>query len=77
MAAKSGLGLARVPPRSERFRKIAPGLLVLAAYYESLVVVHRAMVADDWREMFGMWPIHALLLAFAAVLISRLSYPAR
>lgn len=70
-------GLARVPARSERFRRIAPGLLTLAIYYEVLVVVHRSMVAGDWPETLGMWPIHALFFMIAAVLINRLSYPAR
>jgi lipopolysaccharide export system permease protein len=77
IAALLAFGLARVPPRSERFRKIAPGLLMLAIYYESLVVVRRSMVAGDWPELFGLWPIHAVFLAIAVVLISRLSYPAR
>ncbi len=77
IVALLAVGLTRVPPRSERFRKIAPGLLMLAVYYESLVVVGRAMVAGDWPELFGLWSIHAVFFAIAVVLISRLSYPAR
>ncbi len=77
IAALLAFGLARVPPRSERFRKIAPGLLMLAIYYQSLIVVRRSMVTGDWPEVFGLWPIHAAFFVIAAVLISRLSYPAR
>ena len=77
VVALLAFGLARVPPRSERFRKIAPGLLMLAVYYEALVVVHRSMLAGDWPEALGLWPIHAVFFSIAAVLINRLSYPAR
>jgi len=71
------IGLSRVPPRSERFRKIAPGLLVLAIYYEALVVLHRSMVAGDWPVGIGLWPIHAVVLAVALVLVNRLGSPSR
>ena len=77
VVALLAFGLARVPPRSERFRNIAPGLLMLAIYYEALVVVHRSMVAGDWPEALGLWPIHTLFFLVAVVLINRLSNPAR
>ena len=77
IVALLAFGLARVPPRSERFGNIAPGLLILAIYYEALVVVHRSMIAGNWPEALGLWPIHAVHLAIAILLINRLSYPAR
>ena len=77
IVALLALGLSRVPPRSERFRKLAPGLLILAIYYEALVLFHRSMVNGGWPEGVGLWPVHAAFLAIAILLVNRLSYPVR
>lgn len=72
-----GLGLARVKPRQGRFARVVPGIMVFVGYYLLLVMIQNAMRSGSWPLWLGLWPVHGLFIAFAAVLFRAVARPAR
>ncbi len=70
------VGLGRIKPRSGRFGKILPGLLLFVLYYGLLLgSLNQLQHSVVWSAM-GFWPVHALMLALGIYLVRKNWRPA-
>ena len=71
--ALCAVGLGRLRPRSGRYDRFLPGILLLAGYYGlSLFLVSQVQVSDRlWLAQLGLWPVHISMLGLAYVFLLR------
>lgn len=75
IAAMIAVAMARVRPRSSRFSRVLPGLLILLGYYLAMLG-NQAMLEDgDVPHSVGMWPLHGLMLLVVIILLRRAARP--
>ena len=71
MMAYCGLAIAKVPPRSGRFGKVVPGMILFIAYYVLILVVQNFQLERPELMVFGLWPVHVLFLLFGTYMVRR------
>ena len=76
IAGLCGFAVSRVKPRSGRFARIMPGLLVIISYYLLLLVTRQALSSSELPMQVGYWPVHLLFLIGAGVVLMRSAKPA-
>lgn len=64
------VGLGRIKPRSGRFGKILPGLLIFVAYYGLTLALMNQLQNSAALSVIGFWPVH-LLMALVGVFLMR------
>lgn len=69
------LGLGHVRPRQGRFARVVPGMLMILAYYLSLLVNKNALAEDNLPSVFGMWIAHGVFVVVAVFLLRRVADP--
>ena len=63
--------LSRVQPRSGKFSKILPAIIIFLLYTNILFVWRERAISDNWQSGIGMFWIHLLWLGFALFLLWR------
>ena len=61
MVAFIAVGLGRIKPRSGRFGRILPGLLIFVTYYALILGSMNQLQTSATLSVIGFWPIHALM----------------
>lgn len=64
------VGLGRIKPRSGRFGKILPGLLIFVAYYGLILGSLNQLQNSSTFAAIGFWPVH-LLMALIGIYVMR------
>ncbi|MCM2972116.1 LPS export ABC transporter permease LptF [Larsenimonas suaedae] len=65
------LPLSRVNPRSGRFAKLVPAIILHMSYLSLLLAAQNALAKGQLPAWIGMWPIHALYLVIGIFLFTR------
>lgn len=73
----AAIGIGRTKPRQGRFARVLPGLGLFVGYYAALVFGRNAIADGMLPAGVGMWPVHALFLLAALVLLRASARPAR
>ena len=60
--------LSRVYPRSGRYAKLLPAILIFIFYLHFLCYIHRAVVWELAPSWIGLWSIHAVMLSIGLFL---------
>ena len=71
LGALCALGISRVPPRSGRFGRIVPGILIFLIYYVAMVFLRDSLVQAPQLTWIGLWPVHFVFLALGVFLYRR------
>jgi lipopolysaccharide export system permease protein len=67
------LPLSRSSPREGRYARVGIGLLIYIIYENSLSVARIWVERSQVPEWLGMWWVHAVVMAFAVVMLLRFS----
>lgn len=59
------LGIAYIPPRAGRYRRVIPAILGYIFYYNLMTVAKRAVEKGDLPPSLGLWWVHAVMLGIA------------
>ena len=65
------VGLGRIKPRSGRFGKILPGLLIFVAYYGLILGSMNQLQNSTTLSVIGFWPVHLLMGLIGIYLMRR------
>ena len=71
LGAFCALGISRVPPRSGRFGRIVPGLLIFVIYYVAMVFLRDGLIQAPDLTWIGLWPVHLAFLVLGVYLYRR------
>lgn len=69
VSALLAFAVARPRPRSGRFAKLAPGVGLFVGYYLLLEFARDALAEGAIPALFGLWGVHALVLALAGIML--------
>jgi lipopolysaccharide export system permease protein len=75
LAALIAVAVARVRPRTGRFSRVLPGLLLLLAYYLAIMGNHFLLEEEMIPAAAGMWGVHGLMLLMLLFLLRRVARP--
>lgn len=63
--------LSRVQPRSGKFSKILPAIIIFLIYTNILFVWRERAITASWQSGMSMWWVHLVWLSFALILLWR------
>ena len=69
VSALLAFAVARPRPRSGRFAKLVPGVGLFVGYYLALEFARDALAEGAIPALAGLWGVHAIALALAAILL--------
>ena len=75
VGAFCAFGLARARPRTGRFARIVPAVVLFAAYYLGCVALQSAIADGLIAAAVGLWPMHGLMILAATALVRRAYRP--
>lgn len=63
--------LSRINPRSGKFAKLLPAIIIYIVYANLLFIARDAMVSGKMPQWLGLWWVHLCIIAFGLLLIWR------
>lgn len=63
--------LSRINPRSGKFAKLLPAIIIYIVYANLLFIARDAMVSGKMPQWLGLWWVHLCIIAFGLWLIWR------
>lgn len=63
--------LSRINPRSGKYAKLLPAIIIYIVYANLLFIARDAMVSGKMPQWLGLWWVHLIIIAFGLLLIWR------